>query len=136
LDIPVLSARSLPQEKQALVQSLQQNGAKVAMVLSNGQLPCCLPTDVVQIGDGINDSLAQAAADVGVLLSLNRNCMTGAADVVIMSPSLETLPKLFDIARSSVKQARWNTRWAIGYNLVAISLAFGLFEQWGFAIDA
>jgi cation transport ATPase len=62
--------------------------------------------------------------------------MTGAADVVIMSPRLEALPKLFEIARLSVKQARWNKRWAIGYNLVAVSLAFGLFERWGFAIDA
>ncbi|KAF2435928.1 heavy metal translocatin [Tothia fuscella] len=119
LDIPVLSARSLPHEKQAHVQTLQQSGEKIAM-----------------IGDGVNDSLAQAAADVGILLSLNRACMTGAADVVIMSPSLEAVPKLFEIARLSVKQARWNTKWAIGYNVVAISLASGIFEQWGVAIDA
>lgn len=93
-------------------------------------------TDTRQIGDGINDSLAQAAADVGILLSLNRTCMTGAADVVIMSPNLEAIPKLFEIARMSVKQAKWNTRWAIGYNAIAVSLACGIFERWGFAIDA
>lgn len=62
--------------------------------------------------------------------------MADAADVLIMSPSLEAIPKLFEIARLSVKQARWNTRWAIGYNLIAVSLACGVFERWGLAINA
>lgn len=89
-----------------------------------------------KIGDGVNDSPAQAEADVGILLSLSRACMTGASDVVIMSSSLEVLPKIFDIARMSTKQAKWNVRWAIGYNCIAVSLAFGLFERWGLTIDA
>lgn len=62
--------------------------------------------------------------------------MTGAADVVIMSPSLEVIPKLFEIARLSTNQAKWNTWWAIGYNVIAVSLACGIFERWGLAIDA
>lgn len=62
--------------------------------------------------------------------------MTGAADVVIMSPNLEAIPKLFEIARLSVKQAEWNTRWAIGYNVIAVSLSCGLFKRWGLSIDA
>lgn len=62
--------------------------------------------------------------------------MTGAADVVIRSPNLEAIPKLFKIAKLSMKQAEWNTKWAIGYNAIAVSLACGAFERWGLAIDA
>jgi Cu+-exporting ATPase len=62
--------------------------------------------------------------------------MTGAADVVIMSPNLEALPKTIDIAKLTVRQAKWNIKWAIGYNAVSVSLASGVFERWGLVIDA
>jgi cation transport ATPase len=62
--------------------------------------------------------------------------MTGAADVIIMSTNLEALPKTLEIAKMTVGQAKWNIKWAIGYNVVSVSLASGVFEQWGLAIDA
>jgi Cu+-exporting ATPase len=137
LDIPVLSARSLPHEKQAWVKSLQKKGGKVAMVRSYSlYLSRFFTSNRLQIGDGINDSLAQATADVGILLSVSRTCMTGAADVIVMTPSLEAVPKILDIAKVTVKQAKWNIKWAIGYNAVAVSLASGIFEAWGLIIDA
>ena len=61
--------------------------------------------------------------------------MTGAADVVIVSPNLEALPALLDIAKMATNQAKWNIRWAIGYNAIAISLAFGIFERWGLLVN-
>jgi cation transport ATPase len=62
--------------------------------------------------------------------------MTGAADVIIMSPNLEAIPKILEIARVTIKQSKWNITWAVGYNTVAVSLAFGLLEPWGLVIDA
>lgn len=62
--------------------------------------------------------------------------MTGAADVIILSPNLECLPRILDIAKMTVNQAKWNIKWAIGYNAIAVSLAFGVFESWGLIVDA
>jgi cation transport ATPase len=62
--------------------------------------------------------------------------MTGAADIIIMSPNLDALPKIINIAKMTINQTKWNIKWAIGYNVVAVSLAFGVFERWGLVVDA
>jgi Cu+-exporting ATPase len=113
LSIPVLAARSLPIDKRAHILSLQANGAKVAMV-----------------GDGVNDTPVQAIADVGVLLSLSRSAMMGAADLIVMGPDLSCLPKILNISRMTKRQATRNVLCAGLYNVVAVSLAMGLGERW------
>ena len=119
LDMEILASCSLPHEKSALVSKLQSHGHNVAMV-----------------GDGINDALAQSTANVGILLALSRTCMTGAADVIIMSPDLKCLCSLLEISRKTMACAKWSVRWAVTYNFVAIGLAIGLGERWGISIDA
>lgn len=88
------------------------------------------------MGDGINDSLAQAAADVGVSVSLTQGCFSGAGRVVIVSGNLQCLASLFSISKQVVAQARLNVQWALMYNVIAISLAMGLLEPWGLSITA
>lgn len=95
-----------------------------------------LTANTKQVGDGINDSLAQSAADVGILLSINEMSMTSAADIVFMSKDLRSLPVLFLIAKSVIAQAKLNVLWAIVYNLLVLSLAMGLLEPWGLTITA
>lgn len=62
--------------------------------------------------------------------------VTSAADIVFTSKNLRSLPALFPIANSVVMQAKLNVRWAIAYNLVALSLAVGLLEPMGLTITA
>jgi P-type E1-E2 ATPase len=119
LNLEILASASLPHQKQSLVSQLQSHGHKVAMV-----------------GDGLNNSLAQSTADVGILLAQSRSCMAGAADVIIMSPNLEFLASLIEISRKTMARARWNIRWAVMYNFVAIGLAMGCGERWGIKVDA
>ncbi|KAJ4363615.1 hypothetical protein N0V83_009911 [Neocucurbitaria cava] len=119
LNIPVLGSRALPDDKMRYVKDLQQQGHNVVMV-----------------GDGINDSLAQAAADVGVCISLTQGCFSGAGNVVIVSGNLQSVTSLFSISKRVVAQAKLNIRWALVYNLMAISIAMGLFENWGVRITA
>ena len=132
LGIAVLASRTLPQEKKSLIQKLQSQD----------------PSNVVaMLGDGINDTPALAAADVGIFLSpgllshpTRHSGPTGlqrtSADIILTSPSLTVLPELFLIAQKTVRQAQLNTRWAILYNIVAVALAMGAGERWGVKVDA
>ncbi|KAJ9603433.1 hypothetical protein H2200_012211 [Cladophialophora chaetospira] len=132
LQIPVLAARSLPQEKRDLVVSLRESSVEGR---TNNV--------VAMLGDGLNDAPAQAAADVGILFSLSPLSSrssnstsslalgTSAADVIVMTADLTAVPKLISIARKTMLQARVNTYWAILYNTVAIALAMGVGEPFG-----
>ena len=131
LDIPVLSSQTLPHEKATFVRSLKgKSGAgKVAM-----------------LGDGLNDTPALSAADVGIFLSPSLastssslsqiQLQSSTSRIVLTSPSLNRLPEILAIAHKTARAATFIRRWAIGYNIIAVALAMGALEDWGVRIDA
>ena len=78
---------------------------------------------VLVAGDGINDAAALAAADLGVAFAQGSDVTLHAADVVIHSPRLMTLPALVELSRAAMRRIRENLGIAIAYNAIAVPLA-------------
>ncbi|CAL5041517.1 unnamed protein product [Urochloa decumbens] len=98
----------MPAGKADVVRSLQKDGSVVAMV-----------------GDGINDSPALAAADVGMAIGGGTDIAIEAADYVLVRNNLEDVITAIDLSRKTFSRIRWNYFFAMAYNVVAIPIAAG-----------
>jgi len=99
----------LPEGKSIEVRRLQSEGRRVMFV-----------------GDGINDSPALAAADVGVAIGTGTDIAIETADVILMSGDLRGLVKTIMLARRTLRTIKLNFVWAYAYNIVLIPVAAGL----------
>ncbi|KAF7801335.1 copper-transporting ATPase RAN1-like [Senna tora] len=103
-------AEVMPAGKAEVVRSFQEDGSIVAMV-----------------GDGINDSPALAAADVGMAIGAGTDIAIEAADYVLMRNNLEDVIIAIEISRKTFSPIRLNYVFAMAYNVVAIPVAVGVF---------
>lgn len=106
LGIDRVIAEVLPQDKAAVVASLQEGGRRVAMV-----------------GDGVNDAPALAQADLGIAIGTGADVAREASDLTVVSGDPRAAADAIALSRRTYATIRGNLIWAFAYNVAAIPLA-------------
>ncbi|MGB1935261.1 MAG: HAD-IC family P-type ATPase, partial [Candidatus Poseidoniaceae archaeon] len=105
-ELNITDARSnqTPEDKLELIQSL---------------------SNVAMVGDGINDSAALAASDLGIAVSSATGVADISSDIVLTRDGLMTTIDALDLAGKTRRNIRQNLVWAFGYNMLALPIAMG-----------
>ena len=117
LRIDKVFAEVLPEQKASTIQTVQQQGKRVAMV-----------------GDGVNDAPALVTADVGIAIGAGTDVAVEAGDVVLVRSDPRDVPRIIELSKATYRKMIQNLWWAAGYNIVAIPLAAGVLAPWGIVL--
>ena len=118
LGIDTVFAGVTPEQKASKVRELQRAGKRVGMV-----------------GDGVNDAPALVTANVGIAIGAGTDVAVEAGDIVLVRSDPRDVPRIIALSQGSYRKMVQNLWWAAGYNVVAIPLAAGVLEPWGFVLS-
>lgn len=108
----------LPSEKVQVVKELKQQNKNVMMC-----------------GDGINDSPALMASNIGISVNSGTDIALDSSDVILTKNNLESILNLIEISKKTVKNIKQNLFWAFFYNCLMIPIAMGLFTKFRISIN-
>jgi Cu2+-exporting ATPase len=118
LGIDVFFAEVLPDQKDAKVSELQQQGRQVAMV-----------------GDGVNDAPALTRANVGIAIGSGTDVAVESAGIILVRSDPLDVVKIIALSRASYRKMIQNLVWAAGYNVFALPLAAGVLAPIGILLS-
>ncbi|MCC6784491.1 MAG: heavy metal translocating P-type ATPase [Planctomycetes bacterium] len=108
-----------PAQKGALVAARQGEGHRVAMA-----------------GDGINDAVALAQADVGIAMGTGSDVAIEEAGITLVEPDLRGIARARALARATLRNVKQNLAFAFAYNLLGVPIAAGALQPffgWSFS---
>jgi P-type Cu2+ transporter len=106
LGIAVAHGGRTPEQKASRIKALQSEGRTVVMV-----------------GDGVNDSIGFAGADVAIAVNTATATARATADMICTSESPAAISEAIRYAERVGSVVRGNFAWAIGYNVIAVPFA-------------
>ena len=109
LGIDDVRAEVSPSEKAAVIRSLKDAGARVAMA-----------------GDGINDAPALATADVGIAMGSGTDIAMESAGVTLVRGDLRGIVRARRLSRATMTNIRQNLVLAFVYNAIGVPIAAGV----------
>ena len=119
LNIDLLFAEVLPNEKGKIIEDLKNKKGTIAM-----------------IGDGINDAPALALADVGIAMATGTEIAMQTSGITILGGDLKKIPMAISLSRVTFKTIKQNLFWAFIYNIIGIPIAMGvLYPIWGILLN-
>ena len=118
LGIKKVIANVLPKEKSDIIKKLKKENKFVMMC-----------------GDGINDSPALANADIGVSVNSGTDIAMDSSNVILTNNDLNSIIKLINISKKTIKNIKQNLFWAFFYNCLMIPVAIGILKPFGITIN-
>jgi len=107
--IETVLAEVLPQDKAAVIRQMQEKGEVVAFV-----------------GDGINDAVALAQADIGIAVGSGSDVALESGDIVLVKNDLNDVSAALQLSRKVMARIRQNLFWAFAYNAALVPVAAGV----------
>lgn len=106
LNLKEFKAEYSPQDKAQYIEGLKKDGKIVVMV-----------------GDGVNDSVALANADVSIAMGNSADISMMVSDIVLLNSNLSSLKEAFIISKKTYKHIKQNLGFSLLYNAITIPLA-------------
>ena len=109
LDLTKFKAGMLPQDKLNEVESLQEQGKKVAVA-----------------GDGINDAPALAKSEVGIAMGTGTDVAIESASITLVKGDLQGIVKARNLSVKVMGNIKQNLFFALVYNTLGVPIAAGV----------
>ena len=103
-----------PDEKAKVIKSLQNQSKKSASKI------------VAMVGDGINDAVALAQADVGIAIGTGTDVAIAASDITLISGDLKSIVTAIKLSKATMQNIKQNLFFAFIYNSLGIPIAAGV----------
>jgi molecular chaperone GrpE (heat shock protein)/copper chaperone CopZ/3-deoxy-D-manno-octulosonate 8-phosphate phosphatase KdsC-like HAD superfamily phosphatase len=111
VDIKYFISDVLPKGKKDVVKELKKYG------------------NVIMIGDGINDAVALAEANIGIAIGKGSDIAIDQASIVLVKSSLRDAASAIRLSKYTLLNIKENLFWAFFYNLIMIPIAAGAFSM-------